>query len=163
MISSGVVLSARLDHLPNRWVLAGDRGALVVAERVDVEQQSLLDLGVVEQVAEALGSHPGMVRQDDRGAEHRVVARVASTGKVFTLRQASTASPAAPCRSSGETKRPPVASSDNVRGQKAGPKRLRAIHGLHVPGEAAVELCTHIAIRASPGCSSVVALSRIRP
>ena len=42
-------------------------------ERVHVQQQRLLDLGVVEQVAAALGRELRVVGQHDRGAEHGVV------------------------------------------------------------------------------------------
>ena len=53
--------------------LLGDLVALVVAEREHVQQQRLLDLGGVEQVAAALGRDLRVVGQDDRRAEHRVV------------------------------------------------------------------------------------------
>ena len=62
-----------LDHRPHRGVLLGDRRPLAVAERLDVQQQRLLDLRRVEQVAAALGREPRMVGQHDGGAEHRVV------------------------------------------------------------------------------------------
>ena len=51
-----------------------------------MQQQRLLDLGAVEQVAAALGRELRVVGQHDRRAQHRVVGSgVASTGKVFTL------------------------------------------------------------------------------
>ena len=62
-----------LDHLSDGRILAGDLLALVVREGVDVQQQRLLDLRVVEEVAEALGRELGMVRQHDRRPEHRPV------------------------------------------------------------------------------------------
>ncbi len=52
----------------------GDRRALSVGERVDVEDQRLLDLGVVEQVAVTARRDLRMVGEHDRGAEDRVVA-----------------------------------------------------------------------------------------
>ena len=61
------------DHLPHGRVLRGDRLALVVAEREDVQQQRLLDLGAVEEVAAALGRELRVVGQHDRRAEQRVV------------------------------------------------------------------------------------------
>ena len=62
-----------LDHLPDRRVLLLDLGALLVAQRLHVEHERLLDLGVVEEVAAALGGDLRMVRQDDRRPEHHVV------------------------------------------------------------------------------------------
>ena len=44
-----------------------------VAQRVDVQQQRLLDLGAVEEVAAALRRDLRMVGQEDRGAQHGVV------------------------------------------------------------------------------------------
>ena len=78
--SSGVTAAARsiISRTAGSWSL--DLGALGVAEHLDVEQQRLLDLGVVEQVAAALGRDLGMVGQHDRRAEHHVVLGAASTG-----------------------------------------------------------------------------------
>ena len=53
------------EHLPHRGVLSADLLPLPVAQRVDVQQQRLLDLGVVEQVAPALGGELGVVGQHD--------------------------------------------------------------------------------------------------
>ena len=47
--------------------------ALVLRQGVHVEQQRLLDLGVVEEVAEALRGQLRMVRQHDRRSENRPV------------------------------------------------------------------------------------------
>ena len=73
--SSGVAVSARSIISRTAGILLRDLGALGVAEREHVEQQRLLDLGVVEEVAAALGRDLGMVGQHDRRAEHRVVLR----------------------------------------------------------------------------------------
>ena len=64
-----------LDHLAHGGVLLLDLGALGVAECLHVQHERLLDLGVVEEVAAALGRDLRMVGQDDRGAEHHVVLR----------------------------------------------------------------------------------------
>ena len=63
-----------VDHVPHRRVLCGDRLTLALRERLDVQQQRLLDLGVVEQVAQALRRHPRMVGEHDRRRQDRVVA-----------------------------------------------------------------------------------------
>ena len=70
-----------LDHLPDGGVLARDLPALVVGQGVDVEKQRLLDLGVVEQVAEALRRQLGMVGKHDRGTENRRVPIAQQDGK----------------------------------------------------------------------------------
>ena len=61
------------DHLAHGRVGCGDRLALVVGEGEDVQQQRLLDLGAVEEVAAALGRQARVVGQHDRRAEQRVV------------------------------------------------------------------------------------------
>ena len=99
-MSSGVAATARSIIARTAGSLLGDLLALVVGQREHVQQQRLLDLGRVEQVAAALGRELRVVGQDDRGAEHRVVGRVASTGNVLTLSHVITAVAAS---SGGET------------------------------------------------------------
>ena len=124
-ISSPLVDVGALDHLPDRGVLARDLLALLIAEGVHVQQQRLLDLGVVEQVAEALGRQLGMLGQHDRRAQHGAIPSPSSTGKVLTGSLADTASPSAPSRSSGETKVPPYHLEQRVGGDQAVAERLR--------------------------------------
>ena len=87
-----------LEHLADDRVLAGGLLALGVGQRVDVEDQRLLDLGVVEQVAAALGrrSAGGRAARSPRPSTASSSA-VASTGQMLTLSRPA---------SSGEMKRP---------------------------------------------------------
>ena len=57
-----------LDHGAHRGVVALDQRALVVGEREHVQQQRLLDLGAVEEIAAALGRDLRVLGQHDRGA-----------------------------------------------------------------------------------------------
>ena len=70
MISSPVVALARSSISRTGPSCSDDRLALAVAERMDVEQQGLFDLGAVEEVAAALRRDPRMIRQEDRGTEN---------------------------------------------------------------------------------------------
>ena len=83
-----MVAAARSTISAHRRVLLGDRLALAVAERVHVQQQRLLDLGAVEQVAAALRA-PAAGGRAARSRRPSTVSSsgVASTGKVFTLLQ----------------------------------------------------------------------------
>ena len=65
--------SRTLDHLGHLRVAACDRLAFLVRECLHMEQQRLLDLGRIEQAPLAGASELGMVGEDDRRAEHRVV------------------------------------------------------------------------------------------
>ena len=101
-----------LEHLAYDGVLARGLLALAVGQSVHVEDQCLLDLSVVEQVAVALGRRSG----DGRAARSprpstASSAAVASTGQMLTLSRPAW---------SGETKRPSEISSDHVgRDQRA--------------------------------------------
>jgi len=60
-----------LDHLlDGRIALLLDVGALTVAQRLDVENERLLDLRVVEEVAEALRGELGVLGKRDGCTEH---------------------------------------------------------------------------------------------
>ena len=75
-----------LEHLPDDGIALDGRGALVVGERVNVEHQGLLDLGVVEQGSVALGGDLRVIGQHDGRAEHRVVIRCGQDWKhVYAL------------------------------------------------------------------------------
>ena len=72
-ISSGPAASARASISRTFGSWSAIAVALVVAQREHVQQQRLLDLGRVEQVAVALRRDLRVVGQHDRRAEHRVV------------------------------------------------------------------------------------------
>ena len=145
-----------LDHGPDGGVLAGDLVALAVAEREDVQQQRLLDLGAVEQVAAALGCQLRVVGQHHRGAEQPSSSSVARTGKVLTFSRRAAAP--APSRSSGEANRPADSRStgcvDSRLERSASARRGRAA--------TAVVLCTQSVTRGRPPPRSSAA-SRTRP
>ena len=102
-ISSGVTARARSIISRTAGSCSAICRALLVAERLHVQQERLLDLGVVEQVAAALGRELRVVGQHDRGAEHHVV------GRRREHRPGVDAVAAA--RRAGETKRPPATRS----------------------------------------------------
>jgi hypothetical protein len=64
-----------VDHLLHRGVLVLDLGALAGAQRVHVQDERLLDLGVVEEVAAALRGDLRVIGEHDRPADHHVVVR----------------------------------------------------------------------------------------
>ena len=122
--SSGVAAAARSIISRTAGSAAAISVALAVAEREDVQQQRLLDLGAVEEVAAALGGELRVVGQHDRRAEQRVV------GVGREHREGVDALARSPCASSGETKRPPSSREDRVRGEQARAQRLGAVQAL---------------------------------
>ena len=117
-----------LDHLPHRRVGSGDLLPLAVAQHLDMQQQRLLDLGRVEQPTLALGRDLRMVGQHNRGADHRVVVVVASTGKMFP-RSTHGLPGGRRTGATGEAKRCPGV-RDEVRGEQRGPQRGGAVEPL---------------------------------
>ncbi len=123
-----------------------------------VEEERLLDLGVVEQVAQALGRHRGDGRAArSRRPASRVSDGLASTGNVLTLSHSATTAPAVPSRSSGETKRPGRGLDQHVGGDQAGAQRLRRASAR--PPAASVSRVVY----AQSGPRGPVGLEQLRP
>ena len=124
MMSSGVAAAARSSISRTAGSATLDLRALGVAQRVHVEQQRLLDLGVVEQVAAALGRDLRVVGQHDRAPSTASSASVASTGQMLTL--------SAPL-SSGERKRPAEMRTHDVRRDQRPGERAAAVEPATAP------------------------------
>src|SRR5918998_3295231 len=63
---------APLQYLPSPRIGGAHLFLLLVGEVQDVQDEHLVDLGPVEQVAGALRRYLGVIVEDDRGREHRV-------------------------------------------------------------------------------------------
>ena len=135
MISSGVVLSARsiISRTAGSWLETAARSSSLSAWTWSSSASSISVLS--NRLPRLSGAIRGWSGRTIAAPSTASSLGVASTGKVLTLRQASTASPAAPCRLERRDEAAAGRLDDDVRGQKACPKRLRATHGLHIPGE----------------------------
>ena len=127
MISLGRRPRRPLDHLADRGVLLSDLLALLFAQRVDVQEQRLLDLGRVEQVAQALRRHAGVVGQDDRRPQHRGVVRAGQDGPGVEALAAGELLRPRPLRVQRRDEAPAAHLGDDVGGHQARPQHLVSV------------------------------------